>query len=207
MISSHVPILFQGLPYFLATQAAPGLFCIFPFSREIPAHFFKKPCTWRTHSSGPDILSSQKSTGGETDSSPAVPKKEEKGFFFPHQKALRWQNRGAKMWVFYANQAVGGLLPMSTSHIYGFCDSWQDYQNSTVHGSLSKVFKYDAKPRMSPCIVGCSVAVFTPVSFHSQPFGVSHIRVVMQLSHQSASVEVPLDIYIKTMFKTCFKNM
>lgn len=135
------------------------------------------------------------------------PRKRRKDFFFPHQKAPRWQNRGAKMWVFYANQAVGGLLPMSTSHIYGFCDSWQDYQNSTVHGSLSKVFKYDAKPRMSPCIVGCSVAVFTPVSFHSQPFRVSHIRVVMQLSHQSASVEVPLDIYIKTMFKTCFKNM
>lgn len=42
VISSHVSVVFQGLPHFLAPQAAPGLFCIFPFSREIPAHFFQE---------------------------------------------------------------------------------------------------------------------------------------------------------------------
>lgn len=87
------------------------------------------------------------------------------------------------MWVFCANQAVRGLVPMLTSRIYGFCDSWQDYQNGAVHGSLSKVFEYNAKPRLSLCHgmqSGYYYARVLPL-----PTTGSHIRVVTQLSHQS----------------------
>lgn len=191
------------------TTSCSKLILHFPFFKGSPSPFSQEALVpGESNSCGPDILSSQKRTWGETDSSPAVPEKEEKGFFLirtPWGGKIEELSKDVGFlcqsgcWRAHTNVDIMHLqeLPWFLAGIPKQHCVWKSVQG----------FQIRCSARMSPFIMGCSLAAFMPVSFCSQPLAVSGIRVVIQLSHQCTSVKEPVDIYIKTMFKTCFKNM
>lgn len=101
-ISSHVPTMFQGLPYFLAPQALLAYFLFSLFQGKSQSFFF---FSQEALVPGESTLMDQTScpprrgSGKKMTHSPLqCPRKRKKSswFFIPPQKALRWQIRGAK---------------------------------------------------------------------------------------------------------------
>lgn len=189
--------------HFLSTSFLSGLFCSFLSQFENPSSIFQRAVyTWKIHSSRPDGLSSKKGSWGDSYSSPAGPKKEERW-----RASLTRRHWGGRSEGLPAD--VGSLCNLGWRRAHANIDIMHlrllwvlvTSPNSIVCESLPRIFMTlslgcPLYPRM-PSYCLCTTVLLLPA------IG-SHIRVLVVmdwtsqwLSHHITKDEEPLDICLK----------